>query len=60
MDEIVEECKDCGAHVMVNDLRKMEAQIAEIHALMKGFANALNSPMLKAMLPPQMRGMLGG
>jgi hypothetical protein len=38
----------------------MAAQVAEMHSLMQGLANALNNPMLKAMLPPQMRGMLGG
>lgn len=35
-------------------------QVAEIHEFIKGLAGALNSPMVKSMIPPQMRGMLGG
>lgn len=34
-------------------------QVAEIHAFISGLAGALNNPMLKAMLPPQFRGMIG-
>lgn len=38
----------------------MEKQVAEIHEFVSGLAGALNSPMVKSMLPPNMRGMLGG
>lgn len=33
-------------------------QVEEIHAFIKGVGEALNNPMLKSMLPPQMRGMI--
>lgn len=33
-------------------------QVAEIHSFLSGIATALKSPMLAAMLPPQMRNML--
>jgi hypothetical protein len=42
------------------DYRDMQKQVAEMHAVIKGLAETLNNPMLKAMLPPHMRGMLGG
>lgn len=35
-------------------------KVDEIHEFIKGLAAALNSPMVKSMLPPNMRGMLGG
>jgi len=35
-------------------------QVGEIHAFLNGIANALNNPMLKAMLPPNMRAMIPG
>lgn len=35
-------------------------QVSEIHAFLNGIANALNNPMLKAMLPPNMRAMIPG
>lgn len=38
----------------------LQKQVAEIHAFINGVAGALNSPMVKSMLPPNMRGMLGG
>lgn len=38
----------------------LQKQVTEIHEFIQGVANALNSPMVKAMLPPNMRGMLGG
>jgi hypothetical protein len=34
-------------------------QVAEIHGFLTGVANALKSPMLRSMLPPQFRDMLG-
>lgn len=40
------------------EFEKMAAQVAEIHAFLNGIASALKSPMLAAMLPPQMRAML--
>lgn len=39
---------------------KVAQQVREIHSFVSGIANALNSPMVKAMLPPNVRGMLGG
>jgi hypothetical protein len=38
----------------------LRKQVAEIHAFIKGLAEALNNPMIKAMMPPHMRGMIGG
>ena len=38
----------------------LQKQVADIHTFIEGLAGALNSPMVKAMLPPNMRGMLGG
>lgn len=40
------------------EFEAMAKQVAEIHAFLSGIANALKSPMLAAMLPPQMRDML--
>lgn len=42
------------------EFEKVAKQIAEIHEFISGLAGALNSPMVKSMLPPNMRGMLGG
>lgn len=39
---------------------EMRQQIADIHKFIAGIASALNSPMVKTMLPPNVRGMLGG
>lgn len=58
--KFVKECADCGRHVVAKDLEQMEKQIAEIHQFISGLAGALNNPMVKAMLPPNVRGMLGG
>jgi hypothetical protein len=38
----------------------MRKEVAEIHAFIANLTAAMNNPMLKAMLPPQYRGMLGG
>lgn len=38
--------------------QQMVKQMGEIHAFLSGIATALKSPMLAAMLPPQMRDML--
>jgi len=38
------------------DLRR---KVAEIHEFISGVASALNNPMVKSMLPANMRGMLG-
>lgn len=46
--------------ISVGDIAPLVQQVAEMHAVIKGLAEALNNPMLKAMLPPPMRGMLGG
>lgn len=43
-----------------DEFETVAKQVAEIHEFISGLSNALNNPMLKAMLPPQMRGMLGG
>lgn len=61
-------CDSCGEYSVPNvrvaiepgDYRDMQKQVAEMHAVIKGLAETLNNPMLKAMLPPHMRGMLGG
>lgn len=47
-------CNACS-----DDFQTMRKQVAEIHAFVNGLAQALNNPMLKAMLPPQLRGMVG-
>lgn len=39
------------------DLKK---KVDEIHGFISGVAGALNNPMVKSMLPPNMRGLLGG
>lgn len=41
------------------EFEDLQAQVKEIHAFVSGLAQALNNPMLKAMLPPQFRGMMG-
>jgi len=56
--KFIRECVDCGRHVVAKDLEQMERQIAEIHQFMTGIANALNSPMVKSMLPANLRGMI--
>lgn len=43
-----------------DEFERMAVEVREIHTFVKALAEALNSPMLKAMLPPQVRGMLGG
>lgn len=61
-------CDSCGEFNVPNvrvaiepaEFNELQKQVTEIHAFVSGFAQALNNPMLKAMLPPQMRGMLGG
>lgn len=40
------------------EFETLAKQVAEIHAFLSGIATALKSPMLAAMLPPQMRNML--
>jgi hypothetical protein len=60
-------CDSCGEFNVPNvrvaiestELRDLQAQVSEIHAFVSGLAGALNNPMLKAMLPPQFRGMIG-
>jgi len=39
---------------------EMKKMVSDIHDFISGVAGALNNPMVKAMLPPNMRGMLGG
>lgn len=46
--------------VPAEDYAALCERVREMHLLMSQLASALNNPMLKAMLPPQMRGMLGG
>lgn len=41
------------------EFEELQKQVREIHAFINGVAGALNNPMLKAMLPPQVRGMIG-
>lgn len=38
----------------------LRSQIADIHAFIEGLAGALNNPMVRAMMPPNMRGFIGG
>lgn len=40
------------------EFETLAKQVGEIHSFLSGIANALKSPMLAAMLPPQMRDML--
>lgn len=42
------------------EFENLQKQVAEIHEFVAGLAGALNSPMVKSILPPNMRGMLGG
>jgi hypothetical protein len=51
---------ECTVTVSLDEFRELKRQVAEIHEFVSGLAGALNSPMVKAMLPPNMRGMLGG
>ncbi|UYL87515.1 hypothetical protein SEA_RICKROSS_26 [Streptomyces phage RickRoss] len=48
-----DDCRACA-----EELRNMRKEIHEIHSFLSGIATALKSPMLAAMLPPQMRNML--
>jgi len=41
------------------EFETMQRQVAEMHEFMSMLAKALNSPMLKSMLPPNVRSMLG-
>lgn len=36
----------------------LASQVAEIHGFLSGVASALKSPMLAALLPPQLRNMI--
>lgn len=38
----------------------LRSQVADIHAFIEGLAGALNNPMVRAMMPPNMRGFIGG
>lgn len=38
----------------------LRSQIGDIHAFIEGLAGALNNPMVRAMMPPNMRGFIGG
>lgn len=42
------------------EFEALQKQVGEIHEFVSLLAAALNNPMLKAMIPPQYRGMLGG
>jgi hypothetical protein len=41
------------------EFEKLSQQVTEIHQFVSGLAQALNSPMVKSMLPANLRGMLG-
>lgn len=48
---------DCPMRPLrVSDLETLRAQVGEIHAFIKGVAEALDNPMVRAMMPPNMRG----
>lgn len=59
---------DCVNPTDIPDMRNVSRkeyevlakQVTEIHEFISGLAGALNSPIVKSMLPPHMRGMLGG
>lgn len=38
----------------------LRSQVGDIHAFIEGLAGALNNPMVRAMMPPNMRGFIGG
>ena len=42
------------------EFETLAKQVADIHSFLNGIASALKSPMLAAMLPPQMRAMIPG
>jgi hypothetical protein len=42
------------------DFQTLRQQSADIHAFIEGLAGALNNPMVRAMMPPNMRGFIGG
>lgn len=48
-------CEACHS-----DFQTMRQQMADIHAFIEGLAGALNNPMVRAMMPPNMRGFMGG
>lgn len=41
------------------EMRELLEKTREIHAFITGIGTALNSPMFKSILPPQLRAMLG-
>lgn len=49
------ESNDVVTRAEFDDMRQ---KIDEMHKFVAGIANALNNPMLKAMLPPQMRDLM--
>lgn len=56
-------CKNCGddcVSVTPQEFETMRKQVADIHAFIEGLAGALNNPMVRAMMPPNMRGFIGG
>lgn len=49
------ECQSC---ISREEFETVAKQVAEIHGFLTGIATALKSPMLAAMLPPNLRNML--
>jgi len=49
---------DNANEITREEFEKVAKQVEEIHSFLSGIATALKSPMLAAMLPPQMRNML--
>lgn len=56
----MEETTEKEIPVSREEFERVAQQVQEIHAFVSGVAEALNNPMLKAMMPAHMRGMLGG
>lgn len=48
------------SNVSREEFEVLSKQVADMHQMMSALAAALNNPMLKSMLPPQIRAMFGG
>lgn len=49
-----------GPAVTREEFETLCRQVSEIHAFVTGIAGALKNPMLRNMIPPQLKGMIGG
>ena len=47
------------AEITREEFDKLAKQVDEIHQFISGLAQAFNNPMIQAMLPPNLRAMIG-